>query len=132
VRKKRSEAPRNNAVIYIRVSTQEQVENLSLDMQDGRCRDFCKKSGWNPLRVFREEGESAKTTRRDKFQQMLRYCKEAKNAVGYIVVYDLSRFSRNMLDQLTTEKELREAGTGPALKSASTRREKWASKPKLD
>jgi DNA invertase Pin-like site-specific DNA recombinase len=110
VKKKQREAPRNNAVIYIRVSTQEQVENLSLDMQDGRCREFCEKNGWNPLRVFREEGQSAKTTLRDKFQQMLRYCKDVKNAVGYIVVYDLSRFSRNMLDQLATEKNLREAG----------------------
>jgi DNA invertase Pin-like site-specific DNA recombinase len=110
VKKKQSEAPRNNAVIYIRVSTKEQVENLSLEMQEDRCRNFCEKNGWNLLRVFREEGESAKTTRRDKLQQMLRYCKDAKNAVGYIVVYDLSRFSRNMLDQLITEKDLAEEG----------------------
>ena len=41
---------------------------------------------------------------------MLRFCKEAKNAVGYIVVYDLSRFARNMLYQLHTEKELKEVG----------------------
>jgi len=108
--KKQIEVPRNNAVIYIPVSTQEQVENLSLDTQEGRCKDLCQKSGWNMLRVFREEGKSAKTTGRDKFQQMLLYCKDDKNAVGYIVVYDLSRFARNMFDQLATERDLREAG----------------------
>ncbi len=46
---------------------------------------------------------------------MLRFCKDDKNGVGYIVVYDLSRFARNMLDQLSTEKELR--GQGVRLES---------------
>ena len=41
---------------------------------------------------------------------MLRFCKNPKNAVGHIVVFDLSRFARNMLDQLGTEKDLLEAG----------------------
>jgi site-specific DNA recombinase len=108
--KKRSDAPRNNAVIYIRVSTQEQVENLSLDTQESRCQDLCKKKGWNLLEVFREEGQSAKTTQRDEFQRMLRFCKNPRNAVGVIVVFDFSRFARNMIDQLLAQKELLEAG----------------------
>ena len=62
------------------------------------------------MRLFREEGQSAKTTQRDQFQKMLRFCKDRNHAVGYIVVYDLSRFARNMLDQLHTEKELLNAG----------------------
>ena len=41
---------------------------------------------------------------------MLRFCKDPKSAVGRIVVYDLSRFARNMLDQLFTEKELKDVG----------------------
>jgi site-specific DNA recombinase len=60
--------------------------------------------------VFREEGQSAKTTRRDEFQRMLRFSKDPRNQVGCIVVYDLSRFARNMLDQLHTERELLESG----------------------
>ena len=110
MRKKQSQSPSNNAVIYIRVSTQEQVENLSLELQESRCRELCQKKGWSVLRVFREEGQSAKTTRRDEFQRMLRFCKDPKSAVGRIVVYDLSRFARNMLDQLFTEKELKDVG----------------------
>src|ERR1035437_4489683 len=95
--KKRSDAPRNNAVIYIRVSTQEQVENLSLDTQESRCQDLCKKKGWNLLEVFREEGQSAKTTQRDELQRMLRFCKNPRNAVGIIVGFDFSRFALNMI-----------------------------------
>ena len=97
-------------MIYIRVSTREQVESLSLDTQDRRCRELCHKRGWNLLRVFREEGQSAKTTKRDEFQRMIRFCEDRKNGVGYIVVYDLSRFARNMLDQLTMEDEMLQAG----------------------
>lgn len=41
---------------------------------------------------------------------MLQFCKDSNNGVGYIVVHDLSRFARNMWDQLSTEKELREKG----------------------
>jgi site-specific DNA recombinase len=109
-KKKPAPVPRNKAVIYIRVSTQEQVENLSLETQEARCRELCERKGWPPVRVFREEGQSAKTTRRDEFQRMLSFCKDHKNGVGFIVVYDLSRFARNMLDQLDTERELRESG----------------------
>jgi len=41
---------------------------------------------------------------------MIQFCKEARNGIGHIVVYDLSRFARNMRDQLDTERELLEAG----------------------
>ena len=81
-----------------------------MELQESRCRELCQKKGWSVLRVFREEGQSAKTTRRDEFQRMLRFCKDPKSAVGRIVVYDLSRFARNMLDQLFTEKELKDVG----------------------
>ena len=46
----------------------------------------------------------------DEFQQMLKFCKDHRNGVGFIVVHDLSRFARNMLDQLATEQALRESG----------------------
>jgi DNA invertase Pin-like site-specific DNA recombinase len=41
---------------------------------------------------------------------MIQFCKDPRNTVGHIVAYDLSRFARNMLDQLATEKELLEVG----------------------
>jgi DNA invertase Pin-like site-specific DNA recombinase len=108
--KKRAEPQKTNAAIYIRVSTLEQVENLSLETQEQRCREKCQRNGWNLVQTFREEGQSAKTTKRDEFQRMLRFCKERKNAVGHLVVYDLSRFARNVLDQLDTERDLVKAG----------------------
>lgn len=108
--KRRKEPEKNNAVIYTRVSTEDQVNNLSLQTQEEKATEYCRKNGWPLVGRFREEGQSAKSTRRDEFQRMLKFCKDSRNAVGYVVVYDLSRFSRNMNDQLATMAELEVVG----------------------
>jgi site-specific DNA recombinase len=110
VKKKRNEPVRTNAVIYCRVSTDEQVENLSLSTQRERSISFCSQNGWGVVRIFVDEGKSAKTTQRAAFQQMLTFCQDAKNAIGYVVVHDLSRFSRSNLDQQVTRASLLAAG----------------------
>ena len=86
------------AVIYCRVSTEEQVKNLSLPTQRKACADYCACHGFDVDRVFVEEGESAKTTDRPQFQKLLSYCRENKGCVECVVVYNLSRFSRNNCD----------------------------------
>jgi len=50
------------AVIYVRVSTKEQTENLSLPTQLRACGEYCRRQGYGVLERFHEEGESAKTT----------------------------------------------------------------------
>ena len=52
------------AVIYVRVSTKEQTENLSLPTQLRACEEYCRRQGYEVLERFHEEGESAKTTDR--------------------------------------------------------------------
>ena len=53
------------AVIYVRVSTKEQTENLSLPTQLRACEGSCRRQGYrDSLERFHEEGESAKTTDR--------------------------------------------------------------------
>jgi DNA invertase Pin-like site-specific DNA recombinase len=101
---------RPNAVIYCRVSTDEQVENLSLGIQQQRSITYCSQNGWPVAEVFRDEGTSAKTTQREQFQRMLRYCANPPNRVGYVVVNDLSRFSRNANDLTTTRAVLLASG----------------------
>ena len=88
------------AVIYVRVSTADQVENLSLDTQEQRCREFCKRQGLKVERVFREEGASAKTTERQKLQEMFDHLKVSAKALGItaVVIYKVDRFSRVVRD----------------------------------
>ena len=49
------------AVVYTRVSTEEQVANYSLESQEESCRRHAKQNDIEVVKVFREEGASAKT-----------------------------------------------------------------------
>jgi DNA invertase Pin-like site-specific DNA recombinase len=60
------------AVIYVRVSTKEQTENLSLPTQLRACEEYCGRQGYEVLERFHEEGESAKTTDRSQLQKLRR------------------------------------------------------------
>src|SRR5687768_9938500 len=57
------------AVIYVRVSTKEQPENLSLPTQLRACEEYCRRQGYEVLERFHEEGESAKTTDRSQLSE---------------------------------------------------------------
>ncbi len=94
---------KNTLVIYCRVSTAEQVENYSLETQERICREWAARHGYEVAKVFVEEGESAKTTKRPKFQEAIRYCVNNKKRVGVFLVYKLNRFARNNFDQMTTD-----------------------------
>ena len=59
------------AVIYVRVSTKEQTENVSLPTQLRTCEEYCRRQGYEVLERFHEEGESAKSTDRSQLQNLL-------------------------------------------------------------
>ena len=86
------------AVIYCRVSTKDQVQNLSLPTQEKACVDYCNRQGYEVDRVFVEQGESAKTADRTKLKEMLSYCRQNRGRIHAVVVYALSRFAREKYD----------------------------------
>src|SRR5271169_2050196 len=82
------------AVIYCRVSTRDQVQNLSLPTQRRACIEYCQRNGYDVDRVFVEEGESAKTADRTELKKLLTYCRENKGRIHAVVVYAVNRFAR--------------------------------------
>jgi DNA invertase Pin-like site-specific DNA recombinase len=88
------------AICYIRVSTDDQARDaLNLENQERRCRDFCASRNLHVAHVFTDPGESARSADRPEFQRMLGFCRQHREEVSFIVVYDLSRFARNVRDQ---------------------------------
>ena len=87
-----------NAVIYCRVSTAEQTKNLSLPTQKAACKGYCERHGHRVVKTFVEAGESAKTTERPELQRLLGLCLNRSANVGVLVVYNLSRLTRNVVD----------------------------------
>jgi site-specific DNA recombinase len=91
-----------NAFAYVRVSLDKQVDSYSLEGQETEIRDYCKRMGINLLKCYKDEGQSGKSTKnRLEFKNMLEDVKECKN-IDYVIVWKLSRFSRNVADLANT------------------------------
>src|SRR5579883_1493672 len=99
------------AIIYLRVSSEEQVENFSLETQEEICRKEAKRRGYEVIEVFREEGRSAKTiTGRPELLKLLEYCRRNKKSIDAVFIYRLDRISRQTQDYLAIRKRLTDYG----------------------
>ena len=108
------------AVIYIRVSTDEQAKNgISLDGQLRECQQYAVRNGYTvpDNGIFREEGESAKTANRTQLIALIDYCTKHKGEIGALIVWKVDRFARNAADHLTVKATLK--GVGVSLLSVT-------------
>ena len=99
-----------NAVSYLRVSSVEQIDNYSLDNQLEQTNLKALRDGYQIIKPFREEGESAKTTNRPKLKELLNFCIDKKNDISAVFVYKWDRLSRNQLDFLSLRHMLSQHG----------------------
>src|SRR3989344_1119599 len=97
-------------IIYTRVSSDEQVKGTSLDDQEARCYKYCAENGIEVLKVFREEGASAKTIDRKMLLEAMEFCRKNKGKVGAFVVWKVDRFARNTEDHFSVRKLLLDYG----------------------
>ena len=97
-------------IMYVRVSSNEQVIGFSLDNQEKFCREFSQKDEHSVLRIFREEGESAKTADRTQLQLMMRFCEQHKKQIARVIIYKVDRFARNTADYLALKMCLKKLG----------------------
>ncbi len=97
-------------IIYTRVSSDEQILGTSLDDQQARCRKYCEENNIDVLKVFREEGVSAKTTNRKMLLEAMEFCRKNKGKIGAFVVWKVDRFARNTEDHFAVRKILTDYG----------------------
>lgn len=83
---------------YCRVSTENQIENYSIDEQRERLEAFCKARGWAEPEMFVDPGYSGGTLERPALRSLLDEVKRGK--FGTVVVYKLDRLSRSQKDTL--------------------------------
>ncbi len=99
--------------IYVRVSSEEQIQGYSLDAQEHAGRAYCRSHEWRVYRVYRDEGRSARTddvTKRPEFAQML--IDADAGAFDTIVVHKLDRFARNRRVAFESFHRLGKCGVG--------------------
>ena len=98
------------AVVYTRVSSQEQANNNgSLDVQLKYCNDFCKANNLTIREYFGGTFESAKTDGRKEFQRMLEYVRKQKS-ISHIIIFNYDRFSRTGSGAAQLSEQLRSEG----------------------
>ncbi|MBJ8113066.1 recombinase family protein [Bacillus cereus group sp. N6] len=84
------------SAIYIRVSTQDQVENYSIEVQRERIRAYCKAKGWDIYDEYIDGGYSGSNLDRPDIKRLLNDLKK----IDVVVVYKLDRLSRSQRDTL--------------------------------
>src|SRR5947208_3410258 len=83
------------AILYIRVSTDEQAEKgNSLKHQEERLRNHCTVNGIEVTALYKED-YSAKTFERPEFNKLLTYLKKNKGEADLLLFLKWDRFSRN-------------------------------------
>src|SRR3990167_4559053 len=94
------------AILYLRVSSKEQLKGKSLETQEKDCKQYCVEQGFEVAETFIEEGESAKNDNRTQLQRLLRYCREHKKQISYLVIWKVDRLARNIGDFYEIQKTL--------------------------
>lgn len=84
---------------YVRVSTENQLENYSIDEQIDRLKAFCKAKDYAISKFYIDGGYSGGNLNRPELQKMLMDIEI--NNIDIILVYKLDRLSRSQKDTLT-------------------------------
>jgi len=96
------------AVVYARVSTQDQVKGISLDDQVNQAHRWAVYKGYEIIEHFIEKGESGAKEDRTELKRMMEFIKE--NPVDTVYVYKADRFSRDLRIALNTKHEINQLG----------------------
>lgn len=88
--------PETRVFAYVRVSTDQQMDNSSLEVQKERIAAYCVSQNWQLIYVFEDGGLSGCNTQRPAYQQMLSRLDEC----DLILTFKLDRISRNLKDIL--------------------------------
>jgi len=116
-------SPQKQAVLYLRVSTKEQLERdgggadgYSIAAQAAACERKAESLGAGVAETFVERGESGKSAKgRPELQRMLQVL--ARDPVDYVVVHKVDRLARNRHDDAVITMQIR--GTGAQLVSVT-------------
>jgi len=87
-------------VSYLRCSTSYQLEGHSIDNQRLKIKQYCDLHNLELFEEIVDEGVSGKTSKRDGYIKLMNMV--ANKTIDGVVVYSLSRFSRNTMDTLSS------------------------------
>lgn len=103
---------KKRAIIYTRVSTDEQNNGYSPADQKDKLYRYCENNDLDVVGFYHDD-ESAKTFNRPEWIKIMKFIKMNKGFVDYIYFLKWDRFSRNVAEAFIEIKELRKLGVEP-------------------
>ena len=98
-------------MLYARVSSEKQAEkDLSIPAQLKALRKYALQRNWEILSEYIDDAESARSVNRPAFQEMITAAKKKDKPFDVILVWKLSRFTRNREDSIIYKSLLRKRG----------------------
>lgn len=91
------------AIIYARVSTEEQEKGYSLEAQIEECKKYCESKGWKVVKVYREV-KSAANIKRDELSKAIEMVK--LGVADILVAWKIDRITRSIKDFVFLTEEL--------------------------
>jgi site-specific DNA recombinase len=98
----------NRIVSYLRCSTSYQLDGHSIDNQRLKIKQYCELHNLIISEEIVDEGVSGKSTKRDGYLRLMEII-ESDGCDG-VIVYSLSRFSRNTMDTLSAIERMNQRG----------------------
>ena len=95
-------------VSFLRCSTSYQLEGHSIDNQRLKIKQYCELHNLILSKEIVDEGVSGKNSNREGYLRLLE--KVRKGKCDGVVVYSLSRFSRNTMDTLSSIEKMNQKG----------------------
>ncbi len=106
-----SSLPRLRAIAYARVSTVRQAATeLSLDEQRRKVAAFAELRDADLVETFVDYGLSGTKESREEFQRMVKFACDPMNGIKLVIVYNFSRFFRNVTAYLKYREIFEQAG----------------------
>jgi DNA invertase Pin-like site-specific DNA recombinase len=100
------------AILYVRVSTEEQTKGYSQRSQEETLVRYCSLNNYHVIATYIEDA-SAKTFERPQFNKLLIQLRKFKHSVDLILFTKWDRFSRNAADAYQMIKLLNSLGAEP-------------------
>ncbi|WP_062109752.1 recombinase family protein [Bacillus niameyensis] len=98
------------AIGYVRVSTDKQLDNTSIEKQKEEIEKYCKNNQLTLVHIYDEGAYSAENIRdRKEFKQMYSHVFDKDENIDYVVVFKSDRISRDNLDALYIYKRITQA-----------------------
>jgi site-specific DNA recombinase len=101
-------AMKNKIVVgYARISNEDQ-SHFSISGQQQEFENYCNKNNYDLVKVFTDEGQSAKDFERKEWKELEKFLKANHKNIDYLLVMKYDRFSRNVQQALNVITRLEE------------------------